>query len=47
MCSGEIHAGELQASAGDVFDRLMNWVVGALLVAATTAVVVLQVHPPL
>ncbi|HEV3261690.1 MAG TPA: hypothetical protein VG013_32875 [Gemmataceae bacterium] len=27
-------------------DRLMNWVMGALLVAATSALVVVQAHPP-
>jgi hypothetical protein len=36
-----------ESPAGDPFDRCMNWLVGALLVAATTAVIALQVHPPL
>jgi hypothetical protein len=31
---------------GLVLDRLMNWVMGVLLVATTAVLMVIQAHPP-
>jgi hypothetical protein len=32
--------------SSETFDRVMNWIVGALLVAATMTVAIAQAHPP-
>jgi len=31
--------------AGEMFDCVMNWIVGLFLIAATAGVMLLQVHP--
>ena len=41
----ELHGPNAQA-ANPMFDRLMNWVVGLLLMAVISALVVVQVRPP-
>jgi hypothetical protein len=47
-CHGELN-GFQPSSAGpdDFFDRVMNRVVGTLLVVSTAVLVVLQIRPPL
>jgi hypothetical protein len=43
----QVHTLEKVHPNSESFDRVMNWVVGALLLSAVALLVRLQAHPPL
>ncbi|HEV3263531.1 MAG TPA: hypothetical protein VG013_42235 [Gemmataceae bacterium] len=45
-CEERAAAGSPTSAASEALDRVMNWLVGVLLVAGVAALVVLQAHPP-